>query len=108
MKDELISRMESQQEFPKKYPDRRLVVCAACKVGDLVVMSPRHWDIPMHYTVAHLKGDPIAPTGEQGFVDQWGVFMSREEAYQVALRQGQIRYPEEGRGSEKLFSEMLY
>jgi len=34
--------------------------------------------------------------------------MTREEAYQVAKRQGQIRYPENGNGSEKLFSEMLY
>lgn len=105
---ELEKRMKSQQKYPQMYPERRMVVCAACKMGDLVVMSPRHWDIPMHWTAAHLKGTLELRLAEQGFVDQWGVFMTREEAYQVAKRQGQIRYPENGNGSEKLFSEMLY
>ncbi|MBX3704010.1 MAG: hypothetical protein KF822_09570 [Steroidobacteraceae bacterium] len=31
---------------------------------------------------------------DQGFVDQHGVFMSRREAYLVALAADQVRYPE--------------
>jgi hypothetical protein len=47
----------------------------------------------------------------QGFVDQHGVYMTREEAYRVAEAAGQIAYPERcGRGLEgpKLYSEGLY
>lgn len=29
---------------------------------------------------------------EQGFIDQWGTFMDRKEAYQVAKAAGQILY----------------
>lgn len=48
---------------------------------------------------------------DQGFVDQHGVWLSREEAYQVALAAGQIIYPDKcGQGLEgmKLYSEGLY
>ncbi|ARK07913.1 hypothetical protein phiA829_093 [Aeromonas phage phiA8-29] len=46
---------------------------------------------------------------EQGFIDQWGKFMNREEALAVATAAGQINarrpktFPE-----TKLFSEDLY
>jgi hypothetical protein len=52
-----------------------------------------------------LVGDGRAT--EQGFIDQFGVFMTREEAYEVAKAAGQIKYRcggDEGR----LFSENLY
>jgi hypothetical protein len=47
----------------------------------------------------------------QGFVDQHGVYMTREEAYQVAGAAGQIVYPEacgDGLDGPKLYSEGLY
>jgi hypothetical protein len=44
---------------------------------------------------------------EQGFVDQIGTFMTREEAWIVAENAGQILYRVGGDGT-KLFSENLY
>lgn len=107
--EELRERVENLKSYPDKYPERRVVVCAACRHGDLILMSPRHWDIPMHALAAHIKGgDKIPLKMEQGFVDNWGNFLTREEAYVVAEARGQIKYPEHGNGSGKLFSEMLY
>lgn len=48
---------------------------------------------------------------DQGFVDQHGVWMSREEAYRVAEAAGQIMRPEAcgmGLDGPKLYSEGLY
>ena len=41
---------------------------------------------------------------EQGFVDQFGVWLTREEAYAMAVRAGQV----EGNMRGRLFSEDLY
>jgi hypothetical protein len=55
----------------------------------------------------------IAACGEsrigevQGFIDQFGDFMTREEARKVALDAGQVRR-RVGGDSERLFSENLY
>lgn len=48
---------------------------------------------------------------DQGFVDQFGVYMDRKEAYQVAKAAGQLHYPERCGSSldgPKLYSEGLY
>lgn len=87
-------------------PKPRFVVCAACRVkftGEIVI-GPRHYDATMHKQMTSPDwGDPV----EQGFIDQHGVFMTREEAWKVAEAVGQIRYRVGGDG-EKLFSENLY
>lgn len=49
----------------------------------------------------------------QGFIDQFGVFMNRNEAWDVALAAGQIRYIESwnyrpSEGGYVLYSENLY
>jgi len=44
---------------------------------------------------------------EQGFVDQHGEFMTREEAHKVAIEAGQI-IRRCGGDEERLFSENLY
>lgn len=43
---------------------------------------------------------------EQGFIDQFGVFLSREEAWEVANAVGQIFRKVSGEGT--LYSENLY
>jgi hypothetical protein len=43
---------------------------------------------------------------EQGFIDQYGQFLTRQEAYTIALEQNQILYP--GFDSGTLYSEDLY
>lgn len=77
-------------------------------------MGIRHYSADMHAQIArrddrnrfqHLLDD------NQGFVDQHGAYMTREEAYRVAEAAGQIVNPEacgEGSDGPKLYSEGLY
>jgi hypothetical protein len=53
------------------------------------------------------EGNSSDGTEEQGFIDQFGVFMTREEAYVVAKAAGQIKY-RCGGDDGVLFSENLY
>ncbi len=82
-------------------PIGRRVVCAALrsKTHDIIVCGPRHWD--------NLCRAPSKDGWEQGFVDQRGTFMTREEAWVVALEAGQIIRRVGGDGS-RLFSENIY
>ena len=53
----------------------------------------------------HRQGD------DQGFVDQYGVYMTRQEAYTVAEAAGQLRFPQACLMSAEggiLYSEALY
>lgn len=92
-------------------PPRR-VVCAACKLLDgTIICSPRHFDNILRTVAAHYEETDGATWSSrdkyQGFVDQWGIWMSREEAWVVAESQGQIRRPEGG-PKGRLYSEHLY
>lgn len=89
----------------------RVVVCAANKYGPHIFLGARHFDSRMvesmeHYNIPNMREHH----GEvQGFVDQYGIFMDRKEAYEVALAAGQIgRYREKGFPKDVLFSEDLY
>lgn len=88
---------------------RQVVVCAAIKDHNgTVVCSPRHFDSVMRDTVdAVTQYDTGNRKWEQGFVDQHGKFLTREEAWGIALHAGQIINRVDGDG-EKLFSENLY
>lgn len=95
----------------------RRVVCAAIRAADgSLLLGIRHYSRDMHKQIdarAHTDGKHFLRRmdEDQGFVDQNGVFMSREEAYKVAEAAGQIRYPEacgEGLNGPKLYSEGLY
>lgn len=85
----------------------RRVVCAANLYGNgVMLVGPRHFDATMRDQFRRFKLTPGAPH-VQGFIDQWGDFMTREEALQVAREQGQIRHRCGGDEAE-LFSENLY
>lgn len=94
---------------------QRRVVCAALRSSDGdVLLGVRHYSRDMHSQIQARK-DGAKFRGclddNQGFVDQNGIFMSREEAYQVALAANQIAYPlacGEGLDGKKLYSEGLY
>ena len=87
----------------------RVVVCAANRFkSGKIVCGARHWDSVMRGQI--LVEDKRLPewiSVEQGFIDQFGVFMDRCEAYQVAQAAGQIKY---GQSYSKgvLYSEDLY
>lgn len=87
----------------------RRVVCAAVKFSDgLIVTGPRHFDNTMHAVISRVgfSTSKHCADAEQGFVDQWGRFMTREEAFIVAWSRGQFLAKSETPGV--LFSEDLY
>lgn len=93
----------------------RRVVCAAIRADDgSVLLGIRHYSHDMHDQL-HARTDAWKfkhrHDPDQGFVDQWGIFMSREEAFVVASVAGQIVHVEncgEGLNGMKLYSEGLY
>lgn len=93
----------------------RRVVCAAIRAADgSILLGIRHYSADMHAQIAARRdGEKFKHRHDedQGFVDQFGVFMSREEAYRVADEQGQIwdwRACGKGLDGPKLYSEGLY
>ncbi len=72
------------------------VVCAANRdrFGTLVI-GPRHFDPTMRNQIDHrvATGDDPAwwRTSEQGFINQWGEFLTRAEAAKIALANGQVK-----------------
>lgn len=92
------------------------IVCAATKVfveqngieEIVIVCSPRHWDMVAHATFNKMFQDPVKINKEiQGFIDQYGDFYTRQEAWVVANKNNQI-IRRVGGDHEKLYSENLY
>lgn len=78
------------------------IVCAAMRARHgTIVCGVRHWDEIMH-GAAHGKSG-----WEQGFVDNRGQFLTREEARPIALAADQI-IQRVGGDEGRLFSENLY
>lgn len=99
---------------------QRRIVCAAnrdTKAGELI-LGARHWDLSM-YNAFRIweRANNILVTSpkemrftEQGFIDQYGKFLNRQEAWKVAEASGQILYRCGGDDSNggTLYSENLY
>lgn len=94
----------------------RRVVCAANKYEtrlqpseSVVFIGVRHFCPVMRQNMFHYREMLKRETEVQGFVDQFGVFMDRNEALLVAKEAGQLNvariktWPE-----DQLFSEDLY
>lgn len=93
----------------------RRVVCAAIRAADgSLLLGIRHYSRDMHAQIeARRDGEKFVyrHDEDQGFVDQYGVWMGREEAYQVAKAAGQLVHPElcgSALDGPKLYSEGLY
>lgn len=81
------------------------VVCAACRKDQIIVCSARHADQLMH---SQLKAHGLKLKDcEQGFIDQFCNFLTREEALEIAKNNGQI-FRRCGGDELQLFSENLY
>lgn len=83
----------------------RRIVCAANRNRESgrIICGARHWDNIMRASL--LPGEKF--TGwDQGFIDQFGDFLTREEAWEVASEQEQIRREVSSPGT--LYSENLY
>lgn len=87
-------------------PALRLVVCAANRnrASGRLICGPRHWDRTMRQ---QKRADEDWSGWDQGFVDQFGVFMTREEAWVLATEKGQIRCQVDTPPGT-LYSEHLY
>jgi hypothetical protein len=109
----MSDRSETKPPADEGRLDRRVrrVVCAALRAADgRLLLGIRHYSTDMHAQLArrddrnrfqHLSGD------DQGFVDQHGVYMTRREAYDVALQAGQI-VNHDACEIGRLYSEALY
>ena len=91
---------------------KRRIVCAAIRNDGEIVLGIRHHDKMMNRAIENF-GDAggywMRPDEEQGFVDQWGNFLNREDALIVARTAGQILRVGAGwNATKELFSENLY
>ena len=84
------------------------IVCAAIRgENELIMCGARHYDATMTRTIVLGGMTNIFSDAVQGFIDQRGNFLTREEAWIVAEKAGQIIRRVGGDGT-KLFSENLY
>lgn len=84
------------------------VICAAIKnASGSIICGPRHFD-PIMLEQINYSSESGWFRATQGFVDAQGTFLTREEAYKVALKAGQLPQDEGKKGTEVLISEDLY
>lgn len=93
---------------------KQYVVCAANKNGltGLIICGARHWDDIMCAAAdaSGETGDWTDDPWEQGFIDQFGKFLTREEAATIVMANKQKLNGELGGEYQVnyLFSEHLY
>lgn len=108
----LLQDIELQQYMNPVPGVKRWVVCAAIRWGDIIITGPRHYSPTMINTMRLLREDVLEKISsieeEQGFIDQWGNFMSRKEAMECVKESGQPFDVERNVGNLYLFSEGLY
>ena len=85
---------------------QQIVVCAANRVDGVLLCGARHCDKVMRQQ-AKAMGISMK-TAEQGFIDQFGDYLTREEAMSIVKKNGQSFDIERNRGNVYLFSEGLY
>ena len=84
-----------------------VIVCAACKKGDVILAGARHFDMVMNSQLRAINKElRHFANAEQGFIDQYGTFYTREEALKIVKESGRpMRNP---KAEKILFSEDLY
>lgn len=104
-------------EQNKRSTEQR-IVCAAIQLTYLdrerntqtvTIAGARHHDGIMNNVIIPLIDDDTNRIVQrvQGFIDQHGTFLTREEAWAIAVQQDQIRF-KGGWPEGKLYSENLY
>jgi len=85
---------------------QQIVVCAANRKDGVIFCGARHCDSVMRKQ-AEAAGMKLT-AAEQGFINQFGEFLTREEAMQIVKESGQPFNIERNNGDSYLFSEGLY
>lgn len=94
------------ETVPERSPQR--IVCAAIRHSNgSIICGPRHFDALMRSQIFARKQGEEWRGAEQGFVNQFGEFLTREQAYEIADTNGQHLHGE-GYDGRLLFSEDLY
>lgn len=95
----------------KEHPE--LIVCAAIKFFNICdpsieidIPSVRHFDPLTHSILEQFSYDEWEEK-EQGFITNFGRFVNRKEALEIAKANNQIRF-DIGYEPDELYSEMLY
>ncbi len=108
----LMSDNENQEWRWERFNVQLRIVAAANRYGDFVIAGSRHFCVTMNGVMDAIGMDVLhAYAGgpdneEQGFIDQYGTFHSREAAAQIAIAAGQVK-AENLRGNQ-LFSEDIW
>lgn len=104
-----------EREYVNSAVNNRVVVASACRYGDLITaVGSRHFSPAMVKQLDAIREEKLIDLdnkgkAEQGFICQHDVFMTREEAWEVAIASGQLnlrRYKGSSFGS--LHSEDLW
>ena len=106
---QLFQIHESTKALANSYPEKVRVVCAANKMADgTVVMGIRHCCPLMHLNFIRMGYDidDIAES-DSGFVDNYGRYLTRQEAYEIAKEKDQYK-PWGHHTPGVLYSEDLY
>ena len=104
--------IRSELRYPESgwRPDYRVrqrrVVSAAMRKDGRLIVGPRHFDKVMRAQMRATEGIKWWRSCEQGFIDQFGDFMTREEAWEVAEAADQLL--RDCGTSGRLYSEHLY
>ena len=87
---------------------QQVVVCAANRLPNGVILcGARHWDGVMHKQADAMEINGFA-NEDQGFIDQFGDFLTRKEALKIVLENGQPFNAERNGSKDELYSEGLY
>lgn len=88
--------------------EQQRIVCAAIKNRrGLIICSARHYDELMISQIEKSTSAWLPNLITQGFIDNKGCFLTREEAFTIAKIAGQI-IERCGGDKSRLFSENLY
>ena len=89
-------RMEEHEAFARNLPQFNEILrvsMAANIVDGHLIIGNRHFCplMEMQIDALYLDYHKHDIRFDQGFVDQWGIYMSRQEAWDVAKARGQIK-----------------
>lgn len=91
------------------------IVAAACieyTLGgvEVLLIGCRHWSPAMHDMADALGGLKVPYRGEQGFIDQWDKFWTREDAMKIVLTNKIQPFDKKRNGGSaiELYSEGIY